>query len=228
VGRVGCALRPVGTRPPSARKFIDYVERRANGLATIYGTRVREDGVEAILLKVHTNRPQRPAIPILSAEPVAVCFLRKTESPRRSWRLGRTFRMRRIKTWLLKARESVVRRRSPLGGNTATWTSAELLHRIMRWFERAGMGELQDNRQPLDPFSPVTRSTSSCLGTSLKAPPARRPCCSPARRSGDHIVAEPYQPCYSSGMAAFFSFLFYRVEPRAMARMRHFQRHWPG
>jgi hypothetical protein len=32
------------------------------------------------------------------------------------------------------------------------YTPAELLHRIMKWFERAGRGELHDPRQPLDPF----------------------------------------------------------------------------
>jgi hypothetical protein len=32
------------------------------------------------------------------------------------------------------------------------YTPAELLHRIMKWFERAGRGGLHDMRQPLDPF----------------------------------------------------------------------------
>ena len=32
------------------------------------------------------------------------------------------------------------------------YTPAELLHRIMKWFERAGRGGLHDLRQPLDPF----------------------------------------------------------------------------
>ena len=33
----------------------------------------------------------------------------------------------------------------------STYTPAELLHRIMKWFERAGLGQLQDTGQPVDP-----------------------------------------------------------------------------
>lgn len=39
------------------------------------------------------------------------------------------------------------------------WTPAELVHRILSWFERAARGELHDARQPLDPVlfgSPLT------------------------------------------------------------------------
>jgi hypothetical protein len=31
------------------------------------------------------------------------------------------------------------------------YTPAELLHRVMKWFDRAGRGQLHDLRQPLDP-----------------------------------------------------------------------------
>ena len=211
---------------PATRKFLDYVERRANGLATIHGARVRDDGVEAVLLEVQTNRPQRPAIPIDRQEPIAVLF-----SPED----------RMVPPTILALRpdfpDAPHQNLAPEGApnplciddrpwaeTRATWTSAELLHRIVRWFERAGMGELHDNRQPLDPFFagqalnivvPRNVFESAAGQTDLIA--------IPRDDQATTIVAAPYEPgAIPPGMAAFFSFLVYRVEPRAMARMRHF------
>jgi len=221
----GAPCDPSALVLPSARKFIDYVERRANGLATIYGTRVREDGVEAILLKVHTNRPQRPAIPILSAEPVAVLFSPEDRIAPTVLALRPDFPDAPHQNLAPEgAPNPLCVDDRPWAETRATWTSAELLHRIMRWFERAGMGELQDNRQPLDPFFAGHALNVIVPRNVFESTTGQTDLVALLRDDqATTIVAEPYQPgAIPSGMAAFFSFLFYRVEPRAMARMRHF------
>jgi proteasome lid subunit RPN8/RPN11 len=209
---------------PSARKFMDYVARRADGLATICGARRSEDGVEAVLLDVQTNRPQRPAIPILRQEPVAVLFSPEDRLPPTVLALRPEFPDAPHQNLAPEgAPKPLCIDDRPWAETRATWTSAELLHRIMRWFERAGMGELHDNSQPLDPFFAgaalnviVPRNVFDNVGqTDLVA-----------HFHGDQsttIVAVPYnKAAFPGGAAAFFSFLFYPVEPRAIAKMRHF------
>jgi len=63
-------------RAPRARSFVRYIERAATGVATIVEARCEAGGDEAVLVEVQTGRPQMPAIPLRSREPVAFRFVR--------------------------------------------------------------------------------------------------------------------------------------------------------
>ena len=135
----------------AAVALISFVERHAQHIATFIEVRCNHDH-QLVVFNFQTGRPQDTAYPIRQVERIGVQFppsdampviymlrddfpdtehqlLVDEESPRaiciddRSWAEARL-----------------------------TWTPAELIHRILSWFNRAACGELHDVRQPLDPL----------------------------------------------------------------------------
>lgn len=147
----GDAIEPGQLSGSFAVRFRDFLTNEATGLASIIGAR-RHEGFELLAIEVETNRPQRPIYPILHREPVAVVL---SEGP-----LGPVILALRPdfpdtphQNWVPEGVPfSICIDDRPWQEARSLYTPAELLHRIMRWFERAGRGGLHDLRQPLDPF----------------------------------------------------------------------------
>ena len=103
-----------------------------------------------------------------------------------------------------------------------TWTPAELINRILAWFQRAALGELHDARQPLEPVL-VGSSLSFIIGQSILA-----------TDGAEDLVAEHdleqggilrVKPLAESGEITKGSepicVATYRVRPERMQRLRH-------
>ena len=145
---------PLGElRTPRAQGFVRYIERAVTGVATIVEARCEAGGDEAVLVEVQTFRPQMPAIPLLSSEPVAFRFGHGDARQPGVHPLRPDFPRTTHQSWAPRGYPSALCIDDrPWAEARRTWTPAETLQRTMRWFERAGMGELHDVGQPLDPF----------------------------------------------------------------------------
>ena len=136
---------------PAAVSLVSFVERYAGHLATIVEGR-RGSEYELVVLDFQTGRPQKSVHPIKRVERVGVCFIQDEALPL---------------VFMLRAYfpDTEHQQLTPEGMPRAiciddrpwaearlTWTTAELVERILSWFRRAGHGELHDARQPLDPL----------------------------------------------------------------------------
>lgn len=220
----GDAIEPDQLSGSFAVRFRDFLTNEALGLASLTGVR-RHGGAELLTLEIETNWPQRPAYPILHREPVAVVLsdgafapvvlaLRPDfpDTPHQNW-VPEGF------PFSLCIDDRLWQEAQPL------YTPAELLHRIMKWFERAGRGGLHDLRQPLDPFfmrqgihvvmprnvfelDPKVRT--ELIGTSYDLP------------NPIVITLRAPQPQEQHGPRhGAFLFFALRIAPQAMSRMRH-------
>jgi hypothetical protein len=70
----GSECSPSNLQLPRALGVVGFVERSASDVARIVAARRKAEGSEAILVEVQTNRPQKPAVPLLSREMVAILF----------------------------------------------------------------------------------------------------------------------------------------------------------
>ena len=142
-----------------ARDFARFITNYGSGVANLSGARRLESGDEVLLLRVATGRPQRPAYPLLREEELGILFSQDEQSP-----------------YVMSAREdfpdtphqNIVTPGTPCSlcidnrnwrEARITYTPAELLQRIVIWFENAGKDELHEVNQPLDPYflgSPIT------------------------------------------------------------------------
>lgn len=217
----GEAIGPDGLSGPFAVRFRDFLAREAEGIATLTGARRNAaGGAELLLLDVATNRPQRPVHAIGHTEPIAILLTDDAryapvvlsqrpdfpDTPHQNWVPdGVPFAL------CIDDR--------PWQDARSLYTPAELLQRIMRWFERAGRGDMHDPRQPLDPFFlregthvVIPRDAFSAgtgrelIGISASARPAVI------------TLREPKEN--ERHGAATFVVLTFAIEPRAMRRMR--------
>jgi hypothetical protein len=147
----GDAIEPDQLSGSFSVRFRDFITREAAGLATVVAAR-RNDQSELLVLDVETNRPQRPAYPILHREQIGV-ILSERDTPPVVVALRPDFPDTLHQNWVPEGVPfSLCIDDRPWQEARSLYTPAELLHRIMKWFERAGRGELHDPRQPLDPF----------------------------------------------------------------------------
>lgn len=218
----GEAIEPDNMSGSFARRFRDYLVKEAAGLATVVGAR-RKEQYELLILEVETNRPQRPVYPILQRESVGV-ILSDAPAPPVVLSLRPDFPDTPHQNWVpYGAPFSICVDDRPWQEARPLYTAAELVHRIMKWFERAGRGQLHDARQPLDPFfAPqgahivIPRnvfeldagSRAELIGTSHA-------------QGGPVIIVRPPQPGELNGsLQGAFVFVAFRVPPQAMRRMR--------
>jgi hypothetical protein len=135
-----------------AIRLRDYVARHGAGVAVVLGARRRNDGFELVVLDFQTGRPQRPVYAIQRVEPIGVIFP-IADAPPTVLSLRHDFPDTPHQNMVpddVPCCLCVDDR--PWQEAKATYTSSELVFRIVRWFERAGVGQLHDLAQPLDPF----------------------------------------------------------------------------
>lgn len=136
---------------PAAQALVAFVERYAGHLATIVeGRRGAEH--EIVVLDFQTGRPQKSAHPIKRVERVGVFFTHDEGMP-----LVFMLRADFPDTEHQQLTPEGIPRAiciddRPWAEARITWTTAELVERILSWFRRAGHGELHGARQPLDPL----------------------------------------------------------------------------
>lgn len=158
---------------PMAKKFARFVSIHGSGAAILEGARRLESGHEILLLRVATGRPSRPAYPLLRDEVLGILFA--PDMP----------------PYVMSAREdfpdtphqNLVRPGTPYslciddrGWREAriTYTPAELLQRIVNWFEKAGKDELHEANQPLDPYFIGSPNTAILPGPVFEQKPDER------------------------------------------------------
>jgi len=220
----GDAIEPDQLSGSFAVRFRDFLTNDASGLASITGAR-RHEGSELLTLEIETNRPQRPVYPILHREPVAVVLSHGAFAPV-VLALRPDFPDTPHQNWVPEGFPfSLCIDDRPWQEAQPLYTPAELLHRIMKWFERAGRGGLHDLRQPLDPFfmrqgihvvmprnvfelDPKVRT--ELIGTSYDLP---NPIVITLRAPQPQ---EQHRPRHGA-----FLFFALRIAPQAMSRMRH-------
>jgi len=151
----GEAIEPENLTGSMALRFRDYLIDQAEGLATITGAR-RSDAdakYELLIIQVRTNRPQRPAYAILREEPIGILFTNDGSYAPSVLALRPDFPDTPHQNWVPDGVPfSLCVDDRPWQEARPLYTPAELLHRIIKWFERAGRGGLHDLRQPPDPF----------------------------------------------------------------------------
>jgi hypothetical protein len=217
----GEAIEPDNISGSFARRFRDYLTKEAAGLASVIGAR-RKEQYELLILEVETNRPQRPANPILQREPVGV-ILSDAPAPPVVLSLRPDFPDTPHQNWVpYGAPFSICVDDRPWQEARPLYTPAELLHRIMKWFERAGRGELHDARQPLDPFfAPqgvhivIPRNVFE-----LDAGSRAELIGSSHAQGGPVIIVRPPQPGELGSLQGAFVFVVFRIAAQAMRRMR--------
>lgn len=138
-----------GLSNPHARTIVKYVERYGDGVADVVELR-RNDGGELVILDVCTGSPQVPVHPIRRVERVGVLF--GGESMPLIVMLRDDFPETEHQILVPRGHPAVICiDERPWSEARLGWTSAELITRILSWFERASGGKLHDTRQPLDP-----------------------------------------------------------------------------
>ena len=138
-----------GLSNPHAGMLVKYVERYGDGVVDVVEMR-RNDGGELVILDICTGSPQVPVHPIRRVERVGVLFG------------GRSMpSIVMLRDHFPETEHQILVPRGhpaaiciddrPWSEARLGWTPAELITRILSWFERASVGKLHDTRQPLDP-----------------------------------------------------------------------------
>jgi Prokaryotic E2 family A/ThiF family/Prokaryotic homologs of the JAB domain len=151
----GEAIEPENLSGSFAVRFRDFLLSHAEGLASITGARRSgpDAAGELLIIEVRTNRPQRPAYPLLREEPLGILFTTDESYAPSVLALRPDFPDTPHQNWVPEGIPfSLCVDDRPWQEARPLYTPAELLHRIIKWFERAGRGGLHDLRQPPDPF----------------------------------------------------------------------------
>jgi Prokaryotic E2 family A/ThiF family len=208
-----------GFRYAAAGDVVAYVRRYGAPAGSFVEAR-RSGESELLILDLLTGAPQRPFYPIRRSERVGVLFLRENAQPLVTM-LRDDFPDTEHQQFVPEGFPATICIDDrPWTEARLTWTPSELFERILAWFRRAGRGELQDARQPLDPVLMgsllsffIARSVlDGGLAQDLIAEhdPADRTILRVRRAdAGNHSAAmEP------------LSIVAYRVPPEAMKRLR--------
>lgn len=144
-------------RLPAARSTAEYIGAHATPIASFVGARRNDMGAEIIVLDFHTGVPQRSVVQLERVEPIGIVFADEGAAP-----LVMMFREDFPDTehqMLVPdgCPAAICLDDRPWVEAKLTWTSGELVQRILMWFHRAARGELHDPAQPLDPFFGYSR-----------------------------------------------------------------------
>jgi len=135
---------------PLAKQFVRYVSQFGFDTAKFLGARQFGIEREIVLIDVATCCGQRPVYSFNRREVLGVLFS-KTEAPR-VLSMRTDFPDTPHQNWSAEGQPF-----SPCIDNRSwevarlTYTSSELLQRIVQWFQQASKGELHGSDQPLDP-----------------------------------------------------------------------------
>lgn len=134
----------------AATALVAFAERHAANILSFVEARSGVVG-ELVIIDFRTGRPQQSACPIRSTERLAVRFGRDDAMPL-VYTLRPNFPDTPHQQLTLEGTPRAICIDDRIWEEARlTWTPAELVHRILSWFERAARGELHDARQPLDP-----------------------------------------------------------------------------
>ncbi len=177
------------------------------------------------MVEVQTGRPQRPAYPLNRSETVGILFPQEgaapivlalridfPDTPHQNWVPAR------IPVCLCVDDRPWVEARQ-------TYTSGQLLYRIVNWFKLAGMGELHESGRAPDPFFTgqsfeiILPASVFTQGSSEKADLVGF---IQAGKRHPVIIAEAYSPDRHRGIASGGIVLTaYSIPPQNMRRLRH-------
>lgn len=146
----GESVAATGLKFPAAASLVAFVERYAGHLATIIEGRQGTEH-ELVVLDFQTGRPQKSAHPIKRVERIGVCFTHDAGMPLVFMLRGDFPDTEHQQLTPEGVPRAICIDDRPWAEARLTWTTAELVERILSWFRRAGHGELHDARQPLDP-----------------------------------------------------------------------------
>lgn len=134
----------------AATALVDFAERHASHLISLVEVRRGEAG-ELVIIDFRTGRPQHSACPIKRIERLAVRFGSGDAMPL-VYVLRSDFPDTPHQQLTFEGAPRAICIDDRIWAEARlTWTPAELVHRILSWFERAASGRLHDARQPLDP-----------------------------------------------------------------------------
>ena len=220
LGQWGEQIDPALLAGSDARKLIRYLASvNVAGLVDLVGARTR-DGAELVIIDVETNRPQRPAVPISRRETVGIYF-RDGGQPT-VLALRADFPDTLHQNWMPEGfPASLCVDDRPWQEAKANYTPAELIHRIIRWFERAGRGELHDPAQPADPVFcgnaiDIIFPRSIFEGTSADS----FEFVGFAHDPSNPVVIRVAKPEPQHARPPAFVFVVYTLEPTQMSRIR--------
>lgn len=138
-------------KSPAASALVNFIARHARHVAAVVEAR-RGGTSEFVVLDFATGRPQKPVYRIKHTERIAVRFAEGDAMPL-VYMLRSDFPDTPHQQLTLEGTPRAICVDDRLWAEAQlTWTPAELVQRILKWFERASEGKLHDARQPLDPL----------------------------------------------------------------------------
>lgn len=144
-----------GLRSSAAKALVNFVDRYAGETATFVEARCGV-GRELVVFDFQTARPQRPVYPIKHVERIAVRFAEDDAMPL-IYILRPDFPDTPHQQLTLEGTPRAICIDDRMWSEAQlTWTPAELVQRVLKWFDRAAQGNLHDARQPLDPLMMIS------------------------------------------------------------------------
>ena len=134
-----------------AIRFVRHVSDHCGDFAELKESRVWRES-EVVTFGLVTERPQRPVYAIAPVEVVSVCFFFDTSSAPAILIARSDFPDTPHQNLPLEGFPcQICIDDRPWDDARASYSAAELMMRISSWFSKAGLGELHDARQPIDP-----------------------------------------------------------------------------
>jgi hypothetical protein len=208
-----------------ATEFCDCALRYADGVVRLARASRGLDGHEFLEFELETGRPQRPVYDIRRKESVVAAFFLGGGMPS-------VFATR--KDFPDTPHQNMVPEGIPCcicvddrpwQEIASTYTGSELLYRIRRWFERAGLGELHDAGQALDPFFGGASHhlvVPSLLFSAKTEQPPEMIATRPSEQDSNILILKPATAAIrqASKEQGAFLFLNFTLPEREMGRLR--------
>lgn len=205
---------------PQAQALADYLTRYARDFASVVEVR-RRDEAELVVFDIRTGAPQNPAYPLRHVERVGIFFREKDGSPLINM-LRDDFPDTEHQYLVLEGHPAVICVDDrPWREAFLTWTPAELIERILLWFDRAAFDKLHDVLQPLDPVLSTSGLSFIIERSTLDAgvsedliqewKPNSIPRIRPTRNDEDIRTGVSLPTCFA----------VYKVSPERMRRIRY-------
>jgi hypothetical protein len=209
---------------PLACNLVRFIGTHGAGVAEVVGAR-HFGGAEVLVVELQTGRPQRPAYQLNRSEPIGILFPKSNSAPI-VLALRIDFPDTPHQNWVpaqIPACLCVDDR--PWVEARQTYTSGQLLYRVVNWFKLAGMGELHESGRAPDPFF-TGQSFEIILPASVFAQDSSDKAdlvgFIQAGKRHPVIIAEVYSPERHKGIASGGIVLTaYAIPPQNMRRLRH-------
>lgn len=220
----GYACEPSVLKNPLASHLVRFISIHGSGVAQIVGAR-HLGNAEVLVVEVQTGRPQRPAYSINQSEPVGILFPQEGTAPI-VLALRSDFPDTPHQNWVPEhIPMCLCVDDRPWVEAKQTYTSGQLLHRIVNWFRMAGMGELHETGRAPDPFF-TGLSFEVILPASVftQEPHEKADLVGFIQPGKRHpvIIAETYAPDRHGAIASGGIVLTaYSISPQNMRRLRH-------